>query len=76
MQSEYCNCGYRVLDDTCSHCARREWLVAAGQGKENAPGSSPNTTLMELRALKNLLEQGAITEAEYDERRNSILASF
>jgi Fe2+ or Zn2+ uptake regulation protein len=31
---------------------------------------------MELRTLKNLLEQGLITEVEYDERRYRILASF
>ncbi|UOQ99141.1 hypothetical protein MUN81_06515 [Hymenobacter sp. 5317J-9] len=47
-------------------------------GGKNTPhlGRGPNATLTELRTLKSMLEQAHITEAEYDERRNYILASF
>ena len=65
-----------MLGDTCSHCARRNRLAIVGRRQKATAGTGPNGTLMELRALKSLLEQALITEAEYDERRNFILASF
>jgi hypothetical protein len=76
MRTLYCKCGHIVLGDACSHCVRRHRLAVASRGKKMTLGTGPNGTLVELRALKSLLEQGLITEADYDERRNFILATF
>ncbi|UOE34107.1 hypothetical protein MTP16_00295 [Hymenobacter monticola] len=43
---------------------------------KTALAAGPNATLTELRALKSMLDAARITEAEYDERRNYILATF
>lgn len=75
MESQYCKCGHVGSGDTCSHCARRNQLAAVSSFKAPS-GAGPNATLMELRALKTMLESGLIAEAEYDERRNYILANF
>ncbi len=75
MKRKYCEHGHEVLGDTCSQCARRSNLAAA-QEEILAVAPTPNRTLVELRDLKNLLQKGLITENEYDERRNNILATF
>ncbi|GAB2848580.1 hypothetical protein GCM10027044_04600 [Hymenobacter ruber] len=49
---------------------------AAEAAATPAGTSTPNHTLVELRHLKSLLQKGIITEAQYDERRNNILANF
>ncbi|MDB5236712.1 MAG: hypothetical protein JWR44_3705 [Hymenobacter sp.] len=76
MTSKYCERGHVVLGDTCSHCARRDQLAIASKVAKPSAPTSPNSTLVELRALKIMLGTGLITEAEYDERRNALLASF
>ncbi|MDO7846944.1 hypothetical protein Q5H92_11290 [Hymenobacter sp. M29] len=76
MQTKYCEHGHILLGDTCSHCARRHRLAIAVRRAKATAGTGPNGTLTELRALKRMLEQALITEVEYDERRNFILASF
>ncbi|MBJ6110025.1 SHOCT domain-containing protein [Hymenobacter sp. BT523] len=76
MESQYCERGHVGRGDTCSHCARRQRLAAFGRKPKPGPVLGPNATLVELRALKSLLDQGLITEAAHDERRNAILASF
>ncbi|MBD2724217.1 SHOCT domain-containing protein [Hymenobacter armeniacus] len=76
MSSKYCKHGHRVLGDTCSHCARRIQISLMGSKNPTRAGAGPNATLTALRTLKSLLEQAHITEAQYDEQRNHILASF
>ena len=76
MRSTYCERGHVVLGDTCSHCARRNKLAVVSNRAKPTAATGLNGTLVELRALKNMLEQTLITEIEYDERRNAVLASF
>ena len=75
MKKKYCERGHLVLGDTCSHCAQYPNPAAGGEATPSA-APVPNRTLVELRNLKNSLQKGLITEAEYDERRNNILANF
>jgi hypothetical protein len=76
MQSKYCECGHRVLGNTCSRCARRHRLVLEIKSPPTASKRAPDATLTKLRALKSLLEQARITETEYEEQRNHVLATF
>ncbi|MGY3088925.1 hypothetical protein ACVWYF_001965 [Hymenobacter sp. UYAg731] len=73
MKKKYCEHGHLLAGDTCSHCAQHP-NPAAGGAATVAPAA--NRTLVELRDLKNRLQKGLITEVEYDEGRNSILANF
>ncbi|WP_460616568.1 SHOCT domain-containing protein [Hymenobacter ruber] len=75
MEKKYCQHGHLVLGDTCSQCAQ-SMAPAAEAAATPAGTSTPNHTLVELRHLKSLLQKGIITEAQYDERRNNILANF
>lgn len=43
---------------------------------KSAAAPALNGTLVELRNLKNILQKRIITEAEYHEWRNYILANF
>ncbi|MEL5995940.1 SHOCT domain-containing protein [Hymenobacter segetis] len=74
-KQKYCEHGHLALGGTCSQCAQRT-KPATEQEANPAGAPAPNRTLMELRELKSLLQKGLITEAEYDERRNNILANF
>jgi hypothetical protein len=76
MRSTYCERGHVMLGGTCSHCARHNRAAAVATRAKPMVSTGPNGTLVELRALKSMLEQALITEAEYDERRNNVLASF
>ena len=73
MKKKYCELGHLMSGDTCSYCAQHPNPVAEGEATA-APAA--NRTLAELRDLKSKLQKGLITEAEYDERRNNILANF
>ncbi|MBH8568730.1 SHOCT domain-containing protein [Hymenobacter negativus] len=75
-QKEYCEHGHPVLGGTCSQCAQRMASAAEVEAAPAVAPSTPNRTLVQLRELKSLLQKGLITEAEYDERRNDILANF
>ncbi len=75
MKKRYCERGHIVLGDTCSQCAWRA-NTAAGEAIKPAAVPALNGTLVELRNLKSMLQKRLITEAEYDERRNYILANF
>lgn len=76
MQSKHCECGHVVLGDTCSHCARRRQLAIAAKAAKSTAYTGFGNIPVEWRALKSLLDQGSITEAECNERRTAILASF
>ncbi|MDB5269344.1 MAG: hypothetical protein JWP58_2384 [Hymenobacter sp.] len=75
MKKKYCQHGHLMLGDTCSQCAQ-SMAPAAEVAANPAVAPAPNRTLVELRNLKSMLQKGLITEAEYDERRNNILATF
>jgi hypothetical protein len=74
-KKKYCEHGHLVLGDTCRQCGRSIDPSIVREAKP-AVAPVPNRTLVELRELKSLLQKGLITEAEYDERRNNILATF
>lgn len=75
MKNMNCEHGYPLLEGACSRCAWYAKTKAVG-GAKQAAALAPNRTLAELRALKSMPQTGAITEAEYDERHNTILATF
>ena len=75
MKEKYCERGHLVLGHTCSQCTQRTLLATDEQAKSTA-APALNGTLVELRSLKSMLQKRLITEAEYDERRNNILATF
>ncbi|MFN8190556.1 MAG: SHOCT domain-containing protein [Nocardioidaceae bacterium] len=48
-------------------------LKQPSQATPRSPGVEPRSTAVRLAELKSLLDQGLITQAEYDERRQAII---
>ncbi|GAB3850985.1 hypothetical protein GCM10028822_17080 [Hymenobacter terrigena] len=74
-RKKYCEHGHLVLGVTCNECAQRTNPTTEEKPTPAVP-TTPNRTLVELRNLKSMLQNGLITEEEYDERRNHVLANF
>ena len=76
MENTYCERGHLMRGTSCGQCARLNKAGLVSRRTRPAVVTGSNRTLIELRALKGLLAQALITEAEYDERRNALLATF